>query len=352
MYPQLSARPCDCLGGLALDGGWHVESKLFPHPQGTGGSCSTSYRVVNTDGRVAFLKALDFISAFKGPRDIITEVADLTNAYKFEKELLEKCRDKSRIVTPIASGYVDVHRFDPINQVPYLIFDMADGDIRAKVATLQTFDLAWSIRSLHHAATGLQQLHDEHIAHQDLKPSNVLDFGKAGTKLTDLGSASYVGKESSNDKHLIPGDPSYAPPEQNYLWAYSEGFEKRFIADLYLLGNLLFFFFTGQSCATLLEYRLSQTHGGQFKHTTFENDIPVLHSAFSECLEILKPTIDVYALPITDHLIKIAKELCEPDPRLRGNPKIFGTLIPRWDLQYYISSFDLIARKAEKKLIQ
>ncbi len=349
--PDSGIRPAECLLGLELPGGWHVESFMRRHPRGTGGCFSVSYRVTNKDGREAFLKALDFSSVLQGPGDILLALQALTSAYNFERDLLAKCRGFSRIVTPIADGYADIKRFLPLNQVPYLIFELASCDIRTEVLEWQTFDVAWALRSLHHSTTGLQQLHLAHIAHQDLKPSNVLYFPSLGCKLSDLGCASYASTPSSNDEPRVPGDFSYAPPELLYGWSHTTGFERRFIADLYLLGNLIYFYFMGCSATAVLWLKVSEQRGGSLSQTDFLQDLPYLQAAFSESLTDLRTTLLPIVGNLTDDMLLIAKQLCEPDPRRRGNPKIFLTKIPQYDLQTYISRFDLVARKAEKKIL-
>lgn len=344
-------RPAECLLGLDLRGGWHVESYVKRHPRGTGGFFSVSYKVKNKTGREAFLKALDFSSALQGPGDIARALEALTSAYNFERDLLTKCQRLSRIVTPIADGYADIKRFMPLNQVPYLIFELAKGDIRTEVLEWQTFDLAWALRSLHHSVTGLKQLHSARIAHQDLKPSNVLYFPSEGSKLSDLGRASYASTPSPNDDSRVPGDFNYAPPEFIYGWIHTAGFERRFIADLYLLGSLIFFFFMGVSATTILWLKISEQHGERFTQTDFLQDLPYLQVAFSQSLTDLRTAILPIAGNLTDDILQIAKQLCEPDPRRRGNPKLFLTKIPQYDLQTYISRFNFLARKAEMKLL-
>jgi serine/threonine protein kinase len=84
---------------------------------------------------------------------------------------------------------------------------------------------------LHHSAIGLHELHSIGVAHQDVKPSNVLVFPVEGSKLTDLGSSSQVGKPSQSDRKFIPGDVSYATPEQWYGWSQSPNFSNRYLVD-------------------------------------------------------------------------------------------------------------------------
>lgn len=235
-------RPADCLEGLTLDGGWKVVKLVKPSPHATGGHFSTGYLVEHESGKCAYLKALDFSEAFKAP-DFSRELQSMTEAYNFERDLLSKCKGRklNRVVTPLADGTVTVPgNFGPLGNVCYLIFENAKGNVRDEVAQFVAFDLAWCLRSIHHTAVGLQQLHSAGIAHQDLKPSNVLVFHDVGSKIADLGRSSDVSVQSPMDSYQIPGDVAYAPPEQFYPLGTPRNFSDRCLADLYLLGRIFF----------------------------------------------------------------------------------------------------------------
>ncbi len=137
-------RPAECLVGLDLPGGWHVDSFVQRPSTSTGGKFSVGYVVENTEGRKAYLKALDFSSAFEQP-DFTRGLENLVKAYNFECDLLEQCKDKKlrRVVTPLAKGTVRVPGdFGPLGNVAYLILPLATGDIRNEVEKWQKFDLA------------------------------------------------------------------------------------------------------------------------------------------------------------------------------------------------------------------
>ncbi len=271
-------RPAECLVGLDLEGGWHVDSKLDPPLASTGGNFSVGYRVVNSDGRAAYLKALDFSAAFDQP-DIAGAVRDFTTAYTFERDLLMACKNKRlrRIVMPLDSGSVKIPGITGVlSNVLYLILELATGDIRKEKAEWQKFDIAWALRSLHHSAIGLQELHYSGIAHQDLKPSNVLVFPLVGSKLSDIGRASYMSTPSQNDGKPIAGDIGYAAPEQVYRFYPSADFSSRFIIDNYHLGSLIFFFFLDCSVTHAVRLRLSKQHLKNFTETDFVNDLPYI----------------------------------------------------------------------------
>jgi len=342
------------LVGLDLDGGWHIDELVKRPKKGTGGYSSISYLASNKEGRKAFLKALDFSAALQ-EEDPAHRLYVLLSAYEFERNLLHQCKDKRlrRVVVPLADGTAKVPgNFGPLENVPYLIFPMATGDIRNEVARWKKFDLAWALRSLHHSAVGLQELHGIGVAHQDIKPSNVLVFPVEGSKLTDLGSASQVEKPSQSDKKFIPGDVSYATPEQWYGWSQSPDFSNRYLIDLYRLGSLIFFFFADCSATDAIQLKLSIKHGKKFTRSDFIGDLPYMQYAFGEALHDLHTLVETLAGDLTDEIVMIAQELCEPDSRRRGDSRARAAAYrQQHDVQAYISRFDRLARTAEIRMI-
>ena len=329
-----------------------MESVLYRPPTSTGGKFSVGYEVSGPQGKRAYLKALDFSSAFNSS-DPSRALQSMTTAYNFERDLLAKCRDRKlrRIVMPLDDGVVQVPgNFGLIGSVSYVIFELASGDIRAETANWQQFDLAWALRSLHHAATGLRQLHSAGIAHQDLKPSNLFVFPNDGTKVGDLGRASYIHGASQVDEFKVPGDVGYAPPEQWYGRNPSAGFDSRYVADLYQLGSLVFFYFVTTSATATLRLKLSQLQPN-FTGTGFLQDLPYLQQAFTDAISDLDGAVAPLAGDLADEIVMIARQLCEPDPRRRGDPKARTSGRQQHDTQAYISRFDRLAKRAEMKIL-
>jgi len=264
------------------------------------------------------------------------------------------CKDRNldRVVIPLSDGTATVDAsFGLLNKVPYLIFDLAQGDIRTVTKKMDDFDLAWVLRSMHESSVGLQQLHSIGIAHQDIKPSNVLVFKEKGIKLSDLGRASHSKIISEMDAFPIPGDIGYAAPEQFYDFHIADDFSYRYITDLFHLGSLLFFFFLNCSATHAISLKLSESHSTEFTNTNFLQDLPYIQHAFSQVLLDLEKAITLFAGDLTQPIVEIIKQLCEPDPRRRGNPKVFSSAyIPQYDLQVFISRFDLLAHKAELRI--
>jgi serine/threonine protein kinase len=341
--------PAEQLVGAQLDNGWKVTEKIERPPGATGGHFSCSY-IVEKDGIKAFLKALDYIQAFNCPNTAEVLQA-LAEAYNHEKNLCFQCKDMhlSRIVRAIDAGAIQVDPSISYTKVEYLIFELADGDIRKKLESFKKFDIAWMLRALHHVIVGMNQLHTIEVAHQDLKPSNVLVFYKEGSKIADLGCASFKNKPSPRDGHDFAGDASYAPPELLYGYIAPDWNKRRLACDMYLMGSLIVFFFTKSSMTALLDINLEKTYNWKNWRGDYGIVLPFLRDAFGRA-------IDTFALSVCDGLREdlkiIVRQLCDPDPELRGHPRDKIGYHNQFSLIRYISTLNCLATKAEYGLLK
>jgi serine/threonine protein kinase len=339
------SNPALQLEGVVLEGGWTVGALIQRPPQSTGGTFCQCYSVRSATGKPAFLKALDFLSAFERDTDFIERITVLFN---FERDLLRECgeRNMDRVVKAIASGTLRADPTNPFTFVPYLIFEAADSDIRLHLDNSKTkSSIAFKLRAIHHVATGLKQLHGAEIAHQDLKPSNVLVFYVdrmlAVSKIADLGRASRSGHASPYDEEPFAGDRNYAPPEILYSHIDPDWAKRRIAGDLYMLGGLISFIFCQTtSIASLLRALPTEFWPGNWGGT-YEDVLPYLVNSFSE-------TVDMFAsdLPpkLRDDLVPAFQRLCHPDPSRRT---LAGAPLNKISLERYLSNFDLLASRAE-----
>lgn len=341
-------KPAENLLGMKLSGNWTVKDIVAKKPTATGGHFSTGYLVENEDGRKAFLKAMDYITAFQAPNTAEVLQA-MTSAYLFEKDVCEKCRSHSlrRVVHAIDSGTIEASPGQPASKVEYLIFELADGDIRAHLDAQQGFDLAFVLRSLHNVAAGLEQLHRAGIAHQDLKPSNVLVFqGEEGSKVSDLGRAWSRDHQAPHDIYPVAGDWGYAPPELLYREIPSDAGMRRFGCDTFHLGSLIVFMFTRGHMTGLLTNHLAPEHRAYNWTGTYAEVLPYVQVAFGMALQDFERHTPSQ---FTTNLTEMVKQLCEPDPSRRGHP--LNRQGDPHSLERFISKLDLLAHKAETQLI-
>lgn len=339
--------PAQQLVGRELPNGWKVEEAVERPKNATGGNFSASYVVRNVDGRKAFLKAMDYKRAL-GEVDPATALQIMTAAFNFERSLLEKCRTRrlSRIVRVLDGGTLPAQEGDPSSVVQYLIFELASGDIRSVADIGQTFEMAWVFRIMHQATAALQQLHSVHIAHQDLKPSNVLYFESGRYKLADLGRAFDLHNNSPHDEMACAGDQTYAPPELLYGEMHRDWTIRRKGCDMYLLGSLFVFLLTGVSLTHMLFKRLDVKHHPGNWNGPYQEVLPYIESDFAQFLrELQEATPSALSEEVTD----LVRQLCNPDPERRGLPLNFGSA-NRYTLERYVSIFDRLAKLAEWSL--
>lgn len=332
------------LTGLSVAGGWKVLGPAPPELEASGGIFSKTYLVESLDGsRRGLLKALDYSRAFETDDPAIL-LEPITRAFNIERELLRRCQGLDHVVTAIGDGTARVEGTQhPV--VQFLIFDLPDGDGRRYANAARKLSLASRLRALHGAAVGLDQLHRQGIAHQNLRPSDVFDYGPR-TKVANLSRAVASGESPvkvANDEQLN-GDPSYAPPEILYGHNEPDWRRRSFGADLYMLGSLVVFFFTGVSTSVLLRTELREDHVWLNWTASFAEVLPYVRHAFERVLVRLADSFDPEAATA---LTLIVQELCEPDPPLRGHPMNRGLLKDQYSLERYISSFDSLSRRAE-----
>jgi len=344
--------PAGSLLGMTLEDGWKVIELVKKKPEDTGGHFSVCY-LVEKDKKVAFLKALDLTDALQ-QQDFVAALNQMTTAFIFERDLLYKCKENhlSKIVTPLGHGQVTFQGQPSFDNVYYIIFEMADENLRNQIAKMRIFDLAWILRSLHNTAIALEQLHKSGIAHQDLKPSNVLIFNKE-SKVGDLGRSSDINLPSINDKYRVPGDRTYAPFELFYNINSNNNFQLRFASDLYHLGSLIFFYFLHANLQEIIWLEiLKHDIKKNLTRTDFYADLPFYQEGFTYALNNLNNEIKKYSNDLCRDIMPLVKMLCEIDPYKRGHIENRRTNINQYSLERFISSFDFLAKKAEYKFYE
>ena len=157
-----------------------------------------------------------------------------------------------RVIRVIGQGSIAIKGFP--YEVHYILLELADNDLREHATKQKTLDSALNMRILHQVALAVEALHFHSIAHQDLKPSNVLMFDGETAKVGDLGHAHDRGIPRPGFSEALAGDPAHAPMEQLYAYKLTEWTTRRLAADLYLLGSLSVFMFTNLSLCTAPDF--------------------------------------------------------------------------------------------------
>lgn len=298
--------------GKTTAAGWKITQPVIHGADHTGGYFSSCFNVERGDEK-AFLKALD-IEKFD-----IGQLSDLVSAFEYETRLVHLCRERRlrRIVQVLDSGTIERdHAVPLLRKVPYLVFEVANaGDIRPTVDVSKAVNDEWRFFVLHQTAAALMQLHKEAIAHQDLKPSNVLRFSGEVLKLGDLGRSSLRGVAAPHDSLPCAGALNYAPFEQRYSYEVADWVERRLTTDVFHLGCLATYVFTNIVLPQYVMQRLPSAYSPEHWGGPYVDVLPHIRSAFVAAVGELSGD---FPARYRSDLEALVLDLCDPDPAKRG----------------------------------
>lgn len=345
--------------------GWHVKTKLpkpDPSKNETGGNFSICY-IVEKDGLECFMKVLDIRICNTGPlpKNMTRPeyIEKCTREFNYERSLSSYCDDKriKSVICYIEGGDAVFSEF-AFSDVPYIIYEKAEGDIR-KVLNLskkivfaeQLKNISQKLKSLHDITVGMQQLHNNDISHQDMKPSNVLSVNNQ-SKIGDLGRSLCLSSEIRCPYPFdFNGDLHYAPPEAFFKFGTPKNRIDLYQMDNYMLGSLVVFYISGLSFNTIMSHYLpTPIRTMASSGISYEDALPYLTNAYSEALIEFEKDIPID--DIRKDLTQIVEYLCNPDMSKRGHPKNLriSTLTPSYDLIRTYTTLDKLVKKAERGL--
>jgi hypothetical protein len=327
---KASPTPAECLHGAQLSGGWKVLKRSETTGE-HGGGFSVCW-IVERGSQQAFMKAIDLRRAMRrGSENPMQELERVARAYNHELELLIACagRGMNRVVRALDHGQHLVDPGDELSTVFYLIFDIAAG--------------ARNFTVLHDVAVGISQLHGAEIAHQDLKPANLLVYSDVQEiiRLADLGRASRPVPSMPHDKFPFAGARSHAPPEG----LYGEGpptWDGRRACDLYhLAGVSATSAWVGRLDPDLLPKRIGGPYEGDYADV-----LPFVRQAMQDVCDLFP---DLGDDRLQEVVIRCFRELCDPEPGLRGHPRARIGHRDRLSVERYVALFDLEAKRAANR---
>jgi tRNA A-37 threonylcarbamoyl transferase component Bud32/HEAT repeat protein len=107
---------------------------------------------------------------------------------------------------------------------------------------IKSFDVKTGLKILYQVSQGMIAAHSQDVVHRDLKPSNILMDDSGLVKVVDFGIASASSNVDSTLTQVgsIIGTPAYLSPER------AKGMEASVQCDVYALGIIAYFMFSGQ----------------------------------------------------------------------------------------------------------
>jgi len=313
----------DELAGVTIAGRWRLEEKFHVGQQESGGNFGVGYKATDLqDNMPRFVKVVDFRSRLQHR----SQLRQLLEMAEFEVIMHKACVRMSKVVRMVGHG--DLAFQTPGNTDAYnylcLVLERGDGDIKSHVDFRPDRSPYWKLWVLREVALAIVQMERAQLAHNDIKPSNVIRFPSNGAahniKLGDVGRAVTKAGAGPFDDYRWAGDPRHKPLETLYGWNEPEWQNRRTAADAYMLGNLACFLFSGAS----LTERVTNSLPPEYRHGEggyageYRDLLDIIRHARNGVLE--GQVIPTFPAEVRQELGDIVRWLTEPDPRVRGEP--------------------------------
>ena len=166
-------------------------------------------------------------------------------------------------------------------------------------------------------------------------------------KVSDLGRAYQSSVSTPHDNVLVPGDRSFAPPEQLYGHSRLVTDRDRFAADLYQFGSLICYAFGGVTMNGMLSQRLSPDHHWDTFGDGYTQALPYLQEAFGDTLSSLKESLPE---SIQSEILPLIAGLCEPEVSRRGHVRARQGGGQRLGLERVITDLNLAAYRTRIRI--
>jgi eukaryotic-like serine/threonine-protein kinase len=263
-------------------------------------------------------------------QDPVKALLQIANAHDFERSILEQCSGSrlDKVVTALDSGTVEVTNEGVRDFAFYIIFELANGDLRQFVNIEKGNDLIWVVSAIHSFCVAINQIHGIDVYHNDLKPANGLVFDD-GEKVADFGRATSPARPVARDPYLCAGDPRFAPPEQIYPnenpVVTIDPFLKARAGDLYNLGSIMHYLITKRMLTPEIVGRLDPTFRPRNQN-----------GGWIDSYEAVLP----YWNQIHHAIMNEFLHLCDPDYRKRGDQSTNLIVPSKYKLERVISKLD------------
>lgn len=283
--------------------------------------------------------------------------ADAVQEFQSEVELLGKLLGCDRVVQLLDHGQHDVALAHGRSggtidlTTEFAILELAAGSLADLILLGPAFGWPDRLRLYRDVVKGVHQMHLRRIVHRDVKAENGLVNERPDhARIADLGRAHDTRQPARFpfEAYLAGrGDLRFAPLE--FLWLQgTQDPDEQALADLYMLGSLLFEVATGVGITSLVTGRPHDiiNHSAALPEPErlreWQRQQPWLREARRHALDTLRSEVP---LAIRGRVSNLAEMLTEPEPE-RRLPTFSGgsrRVVP-WDLQWLLDRIDSIRR--------
>ena len=310
------------LAGIIISNRFRLERRLHIGKQESGGNFGVGYIATDlNNGDRRFVKVVDFRKRMHS----LHELREILEWAEFEVLMHKACLRMSKVVRMVAHGqlaFLEEGSSEPYNFI-CVVMELGEGDIKNHVDYAPEGSGYWKLWVLREISLAVVQMERASLAHNDIKPSNVIRFASDGdrhsVKLGDVGRAVTKSGSGPFDDWIWAGDPRHKPLEVLYGYQEQEWQDRSTAADAYMLGNLASFLFAGASMTERVVNSLPPNLRPGAFNGSYRDIIDVIRHAWNTVLEEqIAPTFPEQS---RDELSRIIRGLTDPDPAIRGEPR-------------------------------
>lgn len=307
------------LVGFVIEDRWEITKLQYNTPPASGGNFGIGYFAYDRKDKVErFIKVVDYLARLAD----ISQLTKLLQLAQFEVAMHKYCVRMSKVVRMIAHGQLF---FKTASDSQYnflcLVLEKGEGDIKDHVDYLPDKSPYWKLCVVRDVALAITQIERGNLAHNDIKPSNVIRFESKGTthniKLGDVGRV--VTKEGNGpfDGEKWAGDPAHKPIEALYGWSESEFQNRNTAADAYMLGNLVSFLFVGASITERIVNSLPPEYRPGIYKGEYMQVLDVVRHAWNTV--VTEQIAPFFPAKLRGEMTSILRCLTNPEPQGRGD---------------------------------
>ena len=254
-------------------------------------------------------------------------------------------------VYPGCAKIIQIGTFAPDDPMypgqPYLISDFIDGDtlecwLKNHDAIAGTTTLMAVVKIAFKLAQTLARVHRHDLAHNDIKPSNIILRGPEDPVIIDFGAGKFYGDTAKWDEHdPYYGTPKYSSPEQ----LRGDAPEVNPESDVYALGLVLYEMLIG--CHPFPEFK-SQTTLSDLARSRGLSETQVI----ADFIEKRPPRFPADAERlIPGELRTICLRCLETDYRIRACAEEVAEVLGKWDRTQSNPQLQTEAPQRSKKIL-
>jgi serine/threonine protein kinase len=290
-------------------------------------------------------------------------VVEAVQEFQDEVRLLQRLAGCDRVVELLNSGQHVVDLCHPLSggTIPvtthFAVMELAAGSLADLLLQGPSFGWGDRLRMYRDVVKGVHQMHLKGIVYRDAKAENALVFDRPPTaKVADLGRAHDTAEPPrfAAEAYMAGrGDLRAAPLE--FLWLQgTQDPEDQALADLYLLGSLLFEVATGTFLTSMITpdpmgiIRANVARPADDRERDWTTQMGWLRQAAVPAYETFAGEVPGAIRPQAVQLLQL---LTDPSPR-RRLPRFHGArrAVTPWDLEWLLARVDGLRRGIDPTL--